>query len=171
MLWSETKRSEIEVYFFAFLAFFHFFFAFILPFCLNFVSILPSFSLQIFGVSHRSESCEVRLFFASKRNEIFASSSNFASEAKVRAHPTPIISFMNYLSIDPVEMDTAKDSVETDSFPWLTFLHSVYTCRSCWQFTIWPCHWTSGNIYVHCTYCITLYLTLKCLENVCCATI
>jgi hypothetical protein len=27
-------------------------------------------------------------FFASKRNEIFASISNFASEAKVRAHPT-----------------------------------------------------------------------------------
>jgi hypothetical protein len=26
-------------------------------------------------------------FFASKRNEIFASISNFASEAKVRAHP------------------------------------------------------------------------------------
>jgi hypothetical protein len=28
-------------------------------------------------------------FFASKRNKIFASISNFASEAKVRAHPTP----------------------------------------------------------------------------------
>jgi hypothetical protein len=27
-------------------------------------------------------------FFASKRNEIFTSISNFASEAKVRAHPT-----------------------------------------------------------------------------------
>jgi hypothetical protein len=27
-------------------------------------------------------------FFASKRNEIFASISNFASKAKVRAHPT-----------------------------------------------------------------------------------
>jgi hypothetical protein len=27
------------------------------------------------------------IFFASKRNEIFASISNFASEAKVRAHP------------------------------------------------------------------------------------
>jgi hypothetical protein len=41
--------------------------------------ILPLFSLQIFGVSHRSKSCEIRL--------IFASISNFASEAKVRAHP------------------------------------------------------------------------------------
>ncbi len=40
-----------------------------------------------FGVSHRSESCEIRLFFASKRNKIFASISNFASKAKVRAHP------------------------------------------------------------------------------------
>jgi hypothetical protein len=28
-------------------------------------------------------------FFASKRNKIFTSISNFASEAKVRAHPTP----------------------------------------------------------------------------------
>jgi hypothetical protein len=28
-------------------------------------------------------------FFTSKRNEIFASISNFASEAKVRAHPSP----------------------------------------------------------------------------------
>jgi hypothetical protein len=27
-------------------------------------------------------------FFASKQNEIFASISNFASEAKVRAHPS-----------------------------------------------------------------------------------
>jgi hypothetical protein len=50
--------------------------------------ILPLFSLQIFGVSHRSESCEIRFFFASKRNEIFTSNSNFASEAKVRAHPS-----------------------------------------------------------------------------------
>jgi hypothetical protein len=33
------------------------------------------------------------IFFASKRNEIFASISNFASEAKVRAHPIdPIFS-------------------------------------------------------------------------------
>ncbi len=38
-----------------------------------------------FGVSHRSESCEIRLFFASKQNKIFASISNFA---KVRAHPS-----------------------------------------------------------------------------------
>ncbi len=41
-------------------------------------------------------------FFASKRNEIFASISNFASEAKVRAHPTldyqPIV---NHIS-DPL---------------------------------------------------------------------
>jgi hypothetical protein len=29
-------------------------------------------------------------FFASKRNEIFASISNFASEAKVRAHPSRV---------------------------------------------------------------------------------
>ncbi len=32
-------------------------------------------------------------FFASKRNEIFASISNFASEAKVRAHPSTAPTF------------------------------------------------------------------------------
>ncbi len=32
-----------------------------------------------------------RVFFRSKRKEIFASISNFASEAKVRAHPSPEI--------------------------------------------------------------------------------
>ncbi len=35
--------------------------------------------------------CEIRFFFALKRNEIFASISNFASEAKVRAHPWGIL--------------------------------------------------------------------------------
>jgi hypothetical protein len=73
-----------------FSAFFHFFtlnFRFASIFSLNFRLFYLSFSLQIFGVSHRSESCEIRLFFASKRNEIFASISNFASVAKVRAHP------------------------------------------------------------------------------------
>ncbi len=76
-----------------FFRFFHFFLLFLLfslnfRFTLIFSLILPSVSLQIFGVSHQSESCEIRLFFATKRNKIFASISNFASEAKVRAHPT-----------------------------------------------------------------------------------
>ncbi len=62
-----TKRSEIQVYFFVFFAFFHFFSHF-----------FKFFSL--FSLNFR---------FASKRNKIFASISNFASEAKVRAHPTP----------------------------------------------------------------------------------
>ncbi len=66
---------------------FYQYFRFALIFSLNFRLFLPSFLLQICGVSHRSESCEIRLFFASKRNEIFASISNFASEAKVREHP------------------------------------------------------------------------------------
>jgi hypothetical protein len=47
-----------------------------------------SFSLQIFAVSLRCETSEVMLFFASKRKEIFASISIFASEAKTRAHPS-----------------------------------------------------------------------------------
>ncbi len=74
----EAKQSEAK--FKSIFSFFSLFFTF-------FSLLLPSFSLQIFGVSHRSESCEIRLFFASKRNKIFASISNFASEAKVRAHP------------------------------------------------------------------------------------
>jgi hypothetical protein len=47
---------------------------------------LPSFLLQIFGVSHRSESCEFRLFFRFQAKQNFRFISNFASEAKVRAH-------------------------------------------------------------------------------------
>ncbi len=35
-------------------------------------------------------------FFASKRNEIFASFSNFPSEAKVRAHPTSVYKYMDF---------------------------------------------------------------------------
>ncbi len=72
--------------FFAFFTFFSLFFAkflFRFDFFAKFLLILPSFLLQFFGVSQRSESC-----FASKGNKIFASISNFASEAKVRAHPS-----------------------------------------------------------------------------------
>ena len=43
--------------------------------------------LQIFAVSHRSETSEIMPFFVSKRSEIFASISIFASKAKRRAHP------------------------------------------------------------------------------------
>jgi hypothetical protein len=66
----EVKQSEAQ---FALFAFFHFFFALFRFFSLFFVSlrfftyfslILPLFSLQIFGVSHESESCYFFAFFA-----------------------------------------------------------------------------------------------------------
>jgi hypothetical protein len=45
---------------------------------------LPSFSLQIFGVSHRSESCEISLFFRfqAKRNFRFNFKFRFRSESE-----------------------------------------------------------------------------------------
>jgi hypothetical protein len=41
-------------------------------------------------------------FFASKRNKIFASISNFASEAKVRAHPTWAHGRRNFKDTNPL---------------------------------------------------------------------
>jgi hypothetical protein len=142
LLWSETKRSEIQVYFFSlfftFFAFCRFFRFFALNFSLlfdlvtfaskrnkakrnsslffrffrflNFFSLF--FAFFVFFVFFRLIFVSLRFFclfylrfrfrfllfgnevnhvksgfsFASKRNEIFASISNFASEAKVRAH-------------------------------------------------------------------------------------
>ncbi len=76
--------------FFAFFAFFHFFllnfrFAsiFSLNFCLFYLRLRFRFLVFRIEVNHVKSG----FFFASKRNKIFASISNFASEAKVRAHP------------------------------------------------------------------------------------
>ncbi len=87
-------NSSLFFLFFLFFRFFRFFRFFHLIFVsLRFFHLIFAYFTFVFasdfGVSHRSESCEIRLFFASKRNEIFASISNFASEAKVRAHPRP----------------------------------------------------------------------------------
>ncbi len=124
LLRSETKRSEIQVYFFAFFCLFSLFFAlhfslrfdlvifaskrniaffafFSLFFQVYFFALFPFF--QFFSLNFRFFYLRFRFrflvfrievnhvkssfFFASKRSEIFASISNFASEAKVRAHP------------------------------------------------------------------------------------
>ncbi len=97
---SETKRSEIQVYFFAFFRFFHFFplFSLFLLFSLNFCfASIFSLNFCLFYLHFRFRFLVFRIevnhmksgfFFASKRNEIFSSISNFASEAKVRAHPS-----------------------------------------------------------------------------------
>jgi hypothetical protein len=101
LLRSETKRSEIQVFFFAFFAFFTFFLLFFTFFCffslnfcftsifsLNFRLCYLHFRFRFLGFHIEVNHVKSGIFFASKRNEIFASISNFASEAKVRAHPT-----------------------------------------------------------------------------------
>ena len=47
-------------------------------------------TLQILSFLLRCETSKIMPFFAFKRNEIFASISIFASEAKMRAHPTTV---------------------------------------------------------------------------------
>jgi hypothetical protein len=98
-----TKQSEIQFYFFVFFAFFHFFSHFshfFHFFSLNF-RFAPIFSLnfRLFYLHFRFRFLVFRIevnhvksgfFFASKRNKISASISNFASEAKVRAHPNVV---------------------------------------------------------------------------------
>ncbi len=101
----EAKRNEAKFksifWFFSrffhcfslFFPFFRFFHCFSLNFC--FASIF-SLNFRLFYLRFRFRFLVFRIevnhvksgfFFASKRNEIFASISNFASEAKVRAHP------------------------------------------------------------------------------------
>ncbi len=81
-------------HFFAFIVFFRFFPIFLLNF--RFASIF-SLNFRLFYLRDHFRFLEFRIevnhvkssfFFASKQNKIFASISNFASEAKVRAHPT-----------------------------------------------------------------------------------
>ncbi len=76
--------------FFTFFAFFHFFslnFRFASIFSLNFCLFYLRFRFRFLMFRIEVNHVKSGFFFASKRNEIFASTSNFASEAKVRAHP------------------------------------------------------------------------------------
>ncbi len=80
-------------FFFVFFRFFHFFslnFRFALIFSLNFRLYYLCFRFRLLVFRIEVNHVKSGFFFASKRNEIFASISNFASEAKVRAHPTRI---------------------------------------------------------------------------------
>ena len=77
--------------FFTFFAFFHFFplnFRFASIFSLNFRFFYLHFRFRFLVFHIEVNHVKSGFFFASKRNKIFASISNFASEAKVRAHPT-----------------------------------------------------------------------------------
>ena len=105
----EAKQSEANssLFFLLFFTFFRYFFTFFSIFSLSSL-IFHFFSLNfcftsIFSLNFRLFYLRFRFiflvfhikvnhvksgfFFASKRNEIFASISNFASEEKVRAHP------------------------------------------------------------------------------------
>ncbi len=104
---SEVKFKYIFSIFFTFFHFFPLFFAFFSLFftffcffslTVHFASIF-SLNFRIIYLRFRFKFLVFRIevnhvksgfFFASKRNEIFASISNFASEAKVRAHPSPV---------------------------------------------------------------------------------
>ena len=101
----EAKQSEAKFkpicsffsFFFTFFRFFLFFSLFFTFFSLNFrFASIFSLNFRLFYLRFRFWFLVFRIevnhvksgfFFASKRNEIFASISNFASEAKVRAHP------------------------------------------------------------------------------------
>jgi hypothetical protein len=78
-------------HFFRFFRFFHFFllnFHFASIFSLNFRLFYLRFRFRILVFRIEVNHVKSGFFFVSKRNEIFASISNFASEAKVRAHPS-----------------------------------------------------------------------------------
>jgi hypothetical protein len=99
-----NKAKQKSSIIFRFFAFFHFFFAFFhffslnfrfasifsLNFCLFYLRFCFRFLVFRIEVNHVKSS----FFFASKRNEIFATISNFASEAKVRAHPNSVCPFV-----------------------------------------------------------------------------
>jgi hypothetical protein len=91
-----NKAKRNSSLFFSFFAFFHFFSLFLTFFRLIFVLLRFALNFCLFYLRFRFRFLVFRIevnhvksaiFFASKRNKIFASISNFASEAKVRAHP------------------------------------------------------------------------------------
>jgi hypothetical protein len=61
-------------------------------------------------------------FFASKRNKIFASISNFASEAKVRAHPSSVLSQSMYSNFPSLLKRQVKRRIAGKS------IWSVFVC-------------------------------------------
>ncbi len=77
-------------YFKAKLHFFSLHFLFASIFSLNFRLFYLRFCFRFLVFCIEVNHVKSGFFFASKRNEIFASISNFASEAKVRAHPSSV---------------------------------------------------------------------------------
>jgi hypothetical protein len=92
-----NKAKRNSSLFFRFFRFFHFFslnFRFASIFSLNFRLFYLPFCFRFLVFRIEVNNVKSGFFFASKRNEIFASISNFASKAKVRAHPSLIVSPM-----------------------------------------------------------------------------
>ncbi len=81
-------NKSIFSLFFTFFRFFSLNFRFTSIFSLNFRLFYLRFRFRFLVFRIEVNHVKSGFFFASKRNEIFASISNFASEAKVRAHPT-----------------------------------------------------------------------------------
>ncbi len=108
-----SKRNKANRNSSLFFRFFHFFSLFFHFFSLNFrFALIFSLNICLFYLRFRFRFLVFRIevnhvksgfFFASKRNEIFASISNFASEAKVRAHPisVKVLVFPSILSNTP----------------------------------------------------------------------
>jgi hypothetical protein len=99
---SEAKFKSIFSLFSLFFAFFHFFslnFRFASIFSLNFRLFYLRFRFRFLVFRIEVNHVKSGFFFASKRNEIFASISNFASEAKVRAHPSTTFFFLFFSKV------------------------------------------------------------------------
>jgi hypothetical protein len=117
---SEAKFKSFFSLFSLFFTFFYFFSLFFRFFSLNFrFTSIFSFNFRLFYLHFRFRflvfHIEVNhvksgIFFASKRNEIFASISNFASEAKVRAHPSRNI-FIEFGTMVP-GLDTSSEPLQ-----------------------------------------------------------
>jgi hypothetical protein len=87
-----------------FFAFFSLNFRFASIFSLNFHLFYLRFRFRFLVFRIKVNHVKSGIFFASKRNEIFASISNFAPEAKVRAHPTSVfIDQLIFLKLDPLD--------------------------------------------------------------------
>jgi hypothetical protein len=82
------RNSSLFIRFFYFFSLFSLNFRFTSIFSLNFRLFYLRFRFRFLVFRIEVNHVKSGFFFASKQNEIFASISNFASEAKVRAHPS-----------------------------------------------------------------------------------
>ncbi len=129
---SEAKFKSIFSLFFAFFTFFGFFWLFHLffsYFSLNFrFASIFSLNFRLFYLRFRFRFLVFRIevnhvksgfFFTSKRSEIFASNSNFASEAKVGAHPRQtVVPRRLSLCVDALTLSSPYTEITCHSLRW-----------------------------------------------------